>query len=279
MQVTPEGIVYYPRWSPDGTRIYLRFVKLNEDPPVKIGYVPADGGNITTVPWPGTALMSRVPGGGHNISPDGQKLIVNAAEKPYGSKQFMDLFMIPLDGNQTARLTHDESHEIYPCWSPDGKWIAFVEWQETSNDNGFNVIYMIPVKGGEPVAVSSSADNIGDGAIAFSPDGRSIAFFSEGKIRTIPVEGGETSDLVNDVQSTRHSNLVWSPDGSKIAYNADGRIWITTLATGEKTALKTGLPESFWASEFDWSPDGEKITFMVDSGDEPEFFLISDFMN
>jgi Tol biopolymer transport system component len=279
VQVTPDGVVYYPRWSPDGKRIYLRCVRLNEDPPVQIGYVPADGGNITIVPWPGMALMSRVPGGGHNISPDGRKLIVNAAEKPYGAKQFMDLYMIPLDGNHPVRLTHDESHEIYPCWSPDGKWIAFVEWQETSADNGFNTIYRIPAEGGEPIAISSTADNIGGGAIAFSPDGRSIAFFSGDKIRTIPVEGGETSDLVNDVQSTRHSNLVWSPDGSKIAYNADGRIWITTLATGEKTALKTGLPEGFWASEFDWSPDGEKITFMVDSGDEPEFFLISDFMN
>ncbi|MBN2861750.1 MAG: PD40 domain-containing protein [Bacteroidales bacterium] len=278
VQVTPDGVVYYPRWSPDGGRIYLRWVKLNEDPPVQIGYVPADGGNITIIPWPGMALMSRVPGGGHNISPDGKTLIVNAAEKPYGSTQFMDLHMIPLDGSQPVRLTHDESNEIYPCWSPDGKWIAFVEWKETSNDNGFNVIYRIPAEGGEPIAISSSADNIGGGAIAFSPDGRSIAFFSEGKIKTIPVAGGETSDLVNDVQSTRHSNLVWSPDGSKIAYNADGRIWITTLATGEKTALKTGLPESFWASEFDWSPDGEKITFMIDSGDEPEFHLISNFL-
>jgi Tol biopolymer transport system component len=74
------------------------------------------------------------------------------------------------------------------------------------------------------------------------------------------------------------SQLTWSSDGSKIAYNIEGKIWITTLATGEKTYLKTGLPENFSVSEFDWSPDGEKITFMTDSGDEPEFWLISDFL-
>ena len=129
--------------------------------------------------------------------------------------------------------------------------------------------------------ISSAADNIGDGAIAFSPDGRSIAFFSERIIKTIPVEGGETMDLVNNVQYGRHSQLAWSPDGSRIAYNAESesKIWITTLATGEKTALETGLPEDFYVIEFDWSPDGEKITFMTTSGDEPEFFLISNFMN
>ena len=281
VQVTPAGVVYYPRWSPDGKQIFLRWVKSDEIPPVQIVNVPAAGGNITKIPWPEIALMSRVPGGGHNISPDGHKLIVSATEEPYGPGNYPDLHVIPLDDGLHVRLTNDNAGEKYPCWSPDGKWIAFVEWQETSNDDGFNAIYRIPAEGGEPVIISSAADSIGDGAIAFSPDGKNIAFFSEGKIKTIPVEGGETSDLVNDVQSGRHSNLVWSPDGSKIAYNAqsESKIWIITLATGEKTALKTGLPDDFWVSEFDWSPDGEKITFMTTSGDEPEFHLISDFMN
>jgi Tol biopolymer transport system component len=84
--------------------------------------------------------------------------------------------------------------------------------------------------------------------------------------------------LVARAQSDRWSQLAWSPDGAKIAYNAEGKIWITTLATGKKIDLKTGLPESFYASEFDWSPDGQKITFMTTSGDEPEFWLISNFL-
>jgi Tol biopolymer transport system component len=280
-QVTPAGVVYYPRWSPDGKNIFLRWVKPDEVPPVQIASVPAAGGNITKIPWPEIALMSRVPGGGHNISPDGRNLIVWAIEEPYGPTSNSGLYIIPLDESRHVRLTNDKIPRMYPCWSPDGKWISYVESKETLNDKWYNAIYRIPAEGGEPVMISSAADNIGDGAIAFSPDGSSIAFFSEGKIKTIPVEGGETSDLVNDVQSGRHSNLVWSPDGSKIAYNAqsESKIWIITLATGDKTVLKTGLPENLWVSEFDWSPDGEKITFMTTSDDEPEFHLISSFMN
>jgi Tol biopolymer transport system component len=79
VQVAPEGIVYYPRWSPDGERIFLRWVSPNEEWPVKVVHVPADGGGVTEVLWPEGAMVSRVPGGGHNISPDGQKLVVSAA--------------------------------------------------------------------------------------------------------------------------------------------------------------------------------------------------------
>ena len=278
VQVTPEGIVYYPRWSPDGKRIFLRWVKQDEDPPVQIIYVPATGGNITKIPWPETELMTRVPGGGHNISPDGQKIVVSAAQKPYNSESYVDLRVIPLDNGQPVRLTNDEEHEKYPCWSPDGKWIGFVEWKKISDDKGFDVIYRIPAEGGNPIQVTSVNDSVSVGAITFTHDGKRIVFFSEGKIKTIPVEGGKSEVLVNKVKSDYWSQLAWSPDGSKIAYNTEGKIWITTLATGEKTNLRTGLPEDFSVSEFDWSPDGQKITFMTTSGDEPEFWLISNFL-
>jgi Tol biopolymer transport system component len=278
VQVTPDGVVYYPRWSPDGKRIFLRWVKQDENPPVQVVYVPATGGNVTKVPWPKSALMSRVPGGGHNISPDGHKLIVSASEEPYGPQNYMDLRVIPLDDGLSVQLTNDEAPEKYPCWSPDGKWIAFVGWQKISDDKGFDAIYRIPAEGGKPIQITSVNDSVGVGAITFSLDGKRIVFFSQGMLKTIPVEGGNSEVLVAKAQSDRWSQLAWSPDGSKIAYNANGKIWITTLATGEKTDLKTGLPENFYASEFDWSPDGQKITFMTTSGDEPEFWLIGNFL-
>jgi Tol biopolymer transport system component len=278
VQVTPEGIVYYPRWSPDGKRIFLRWVKEDEDPPIQIVYVPAAGGNITKILWPETELMTRVPGGGHNISPDGRKMVVSAAQKPYNSESYVDLRIIPLDAERPVRLTNDEEHEKYPCWSPDGKWIGFVKWQKISEDKGFDAIYRIPAEGGKPIQITSVSDSVSVGAIAFTHDGKRIAFFSQSTIKTIPVEGGESEVLINKVKSDYWSQLGWSPDGLKIAFNSEGKIWITTLATGEKTDLKTGLPEDFNVNEFDWSPDGQKITFMTISGDEPEFWLISNFL-
>ncbi len=118
---------------------------------------------------------------------------------------------------------------------------------------------------------------MGSGAIAFSPDGERIAFFSEGSIKTIPVEGGEPEVLVTEVKSHTHSQLAYSPDGSKIAHNERYKIWITLLGRGKPEELRTGLPENAKLSEFGWSPDGEKIAFMASIGDEAEFWLIEDF--
>ncbi len=275
VQVAPEGVVYYPRWSPDGERIFLRWVRQDEDPGVSVAHVPAAGGDVTEVPWPESQLVTRVPGGGHNISPDGRKLVVMASP---GADETMDALVIPLDGTGPTRLTSDESHERYPCWSPDGQRVAFVDRLETSDGEGVNAIYTIPAIGGEIEQITNEAHSVGPGAIAYSPDGQRIAYFSGGSIMTMPVEGGEPEVLVDDVQHVRHSQLAYSPDGSKIAHNAGGKIWITTLATGETTELQTGLPEDYHLSEFGWSPDGEKIAFMMATGDEPEFWLISDFL-
>ena len=129
--------------------------------------------------------------------------------------------------------------------------------------------------------ITSEADSLVEGAITFSRDGKHIAFFSAGAIKTIPVEGGQSEVLVADIKPRRHamhSQLAYSPDGSKIAYNANGKIWITQLDGGAPAALSTGLVEHARLSEFGWSPDGEKIVFMANIGGEAEFWFLEDFL-
>ena len=270
VQVTPEGLgCYYPRWSPDGERIFLRWVRRGESPPVRMGYVPADGGAITEIPWPERPFVSCVPGGGHNVSPDGRRIVISASH---------DIWTIPLEGGLPTRLTSDDSHEEYPCWSPDGEWVAFVDRHAKSEDEGFNAIYIVPAEGGQIRQVTSESDSVGRGAIAFSPDGKRIAFFSDGSIKTKPIEGGQPEVLVGEVESGRHSQLAYSPDGSKIAHNAGGKIWITPLDRREPEELRSGLPENAELGEFGWSPDGSKIVFIASIGGEAEFWLIDNFL-
>ena len=260
VQITPESTLpYYPRWSPDGERIYFRG---DGDKNALVSYVPAAGGNVGKVPLQMEQFNSTVPGGGHNISPDGKRIVMSASH---------DIWTITLDGGLPTRLTNDDSHEAYPCWSPDGEWVAFV-------DEVNYAIYIIPAGGGEIRQVSSESDRVGGGAIAFSPDGERIAFFSGGSIKTIPVEGGESQVLVDKVKSGQHSQLAYSPDGSKIAHNAVGKIWITSLDGGEPQELSTGLPKDARLSEFGWSPDGEKIVFLAMIGGEAEFWLMENFL-
>jgi Tol biopolymer transport system component len=280
VQISPAGAwPYYPRWSPDGERIYCRGMFGQEEEKATLLYVPATGGDPVKVPVRSERhLVSIVPGGGLNVSPDGKRIVVSAYQEPHKRKESVDLWTITLDGGLPTRLTNDDSHEAYPCWSPDGEWVAFVEWHAKSEGEGFNAIYIAPAEGGQIRQVSTESDSVGGGAIAFSPDGERIAFFSGGSIKTIPVEGGESKILVAEVKSRRHSQLAYSPDGEKIAHSAADKIWIASLDGAEPQELSTGLPSDTRLSEFSWSPDGEKIAFFGSIGGEAELWLIEDFL-
>ncbi|MFH1833800.1 MAG: tetratricopeptide repeat protein [bacterium] len=279
VQVTTDGVLNYPRWSPDGERIFFRWVGFDEgSPSIGVAYVPSGGGDVAEIQRFEPQIGSVVPGGGHNVSPDGERIVISGVDGPFNQTNGGDVWTIPVHGGRAIRLTNDLSSERHPCWSPDGQWVAFTDWHATSEDEGFKAIYMVPAEGGEIRQITSEADGVGDGAIAFSPGGERITFFSGGAIKTIPVGGGQPEVLVAEVSSGRHSQLEWSPDGSRIAHNAGGKIWITPLDGGVPEELRTGLPGNADLSEFGWSPDGEKIVFMASTGGEPELWLISDFL-
>jgi Tol biopolymer transport system component len=283
VQITRTGWPNYPRWSPDGERIYFRGwtgaldkeeYKVTDKYVVTIPYVPSEGGDPGKVSVQSERrLVSRVPNGGHNVSPDGKRIVISTSN---------GIWTIPLDGGLPTRLTSGESFEgLYPCWSPNGRTIAFTEWNSKYEDEVFYTIYVIPADGGEISQITSKEDRVGGGAIAFSPDGERIAFFSGGTIKTIPIEGGQRQVLVTDVKSGQYNifrQLAYSPDGSKIAHNAGAKIWITSLGGGEPEELRTGLPENAKLIDFGWSPDGEKIAFIALIGGEEEFWLIENFL-
>ncbi|MBT6767077.1 MAG: hypothetical protein HOA90_21290, partial [Prolixibacteraceae bacterium] len=279
MQVSPDGLgPNYPAWSPDGKRIYFR--GYNKEVGSEILFVPSNGGKAIKVPVQTSEdLMSTIPGGAHNISPDGKKILISTGTGMIENKaNKSNLFTIILESGIPVQLTSDRPFEsYYPRWSPDGKWVAFYEGKNDIND--FRAIYIIPSEGGKIRQITSKSDSIGRSAITFSPDGKNIAFFSGSAIKTIPVEGGQSKVLVADIRFDRWSHLAFSPDGSKIAHKVGPRnIWITTLSEGKPKLLPTGLPKESRQGRFSWSPDGKKIAFKNIIGGRPEFYMISDFL-
>lgn len=281
VQVSPDGYEpNYPRWSPDGKHIYFRgWIK--EDQSSKLFFVPATGGNNVEVQMQSEEeIHSCVPGGGLNISPDGKKIVISTGTMGHEPDE-SNLFTIPLDGGIPIRLSNDKPIDgYYPCWSPDGRWIAYIEHTQAKADNeSFHAIYIIPSEGGKIRQITFAADSVGRGGIAFSPDGKNIAFFSGSAIKTISVKGGQPEVLVADISFDMWSQLAYSPDGKKIAHCAGGRnIWITSLDDGNPQILQTGLPKNARQRELSWSPDSKKIAFINDIGGGSEFWLISDFL-
>jgi TolB protein len=49
-----------------------------------------------------------------------------------------DIFTIASDGRNLRRLTEQQGNNEDPCWSPDGRYIAF----SSSRDGGYHVFIM-----------------------------------------------------------------------------------------------------------------------------------------
>ena len=125
-----------------------------------------------------------------------------------------DIWVANEDGRNVQRLTVNRARDVYPRFSPDGKWIAF-----SSDRNGNLDVFIIPSTGGTVKQLTShSAD---DTVLNWTPDGRSILFSSqrgEGfmpQLYTVSVDGGMPVSAGVDmgVQAS------YSPDGRRIAYN------------------------------------------------------------
>jgi Tol biopolymer transport system component len=270
MQMTSDKYYpFYPRWSPDGKQIYFKALNY-ETENLQSLYVPASGGSPLPLIKDQEKTAARVPGGGYYLSPDGEYILVS---------QEHGIFKIPLNGSKPVHLTQNNTENFYPCWSPDGKQVAFLSWHSDSDNQSYCSISLVPAEGGNEKLIAGKEYNIHKGSIAYSPDGRKIAFFSDGKIKTVATDSeNEVQTLVEEVQSNEWSQLAFSPDGSKLAYTW-GKVWITSLKTGKKEQLETGLPGKIIITDFDWSPNGERIVFKGISGGEPEFWLISDFLS
>ena len=82
-----------------------------------------------------------------------------------------DLWIVPRAGGQARRLTSHPGDELFPKFSPDGKWIAF-----TGEYDGNPDVYVMPAQGGEPKRLTYHPGN--DIVLGWTPDGKKILFRS-----------------------------------------------------------------------------------------------------
>lgn len=125
-----------------------------------------------------------------------------------------DLWTADINGQNLQRLTVHKARDVYPRFSPDGKWIAF-----SSDRNGNLDVFLIPSQGGavKPLTFHSADDVV----LGWTPDGQSVLFASQrgedfmGKLYTVSIDGGMPRDAGPDMGVYAS----YSPDGKKLAIN------------------------------------------------------------
>ncbi len=180
-----------------------------------------------------------------------------------------DIWTADETGQNLKRLTVHRARDVYPRFSPDGKWIAF-----SSDRNGNLDIFMIPAEGGAAKQLTfHSADDTVQG---WSPDSRTVLFASNrgedflGKLYTVSVDGGMERSAGSDsgVYGT------YSPDGTKLAVNRKGQTYWRKYYRGsyqtDVTVMEIAAKKFTDLTDFDgmdswpmWGRDGH-IYFVSD---------------
>ncbi len=133
-----------------------------------------------------------------------------------------DIWVANEDGSNLQRLTVHKARDIYPRFSPDGRWIAF-----SSNRYGNYDVFVIPATGGEAKQLTYHSGN--DTVVDWAPDSKHVIFqANRGRmfpgipsLYEVSIDGGLERPLETDWGFWGG----YSPDGKKLAFNRHPMVW------------------------------------------------------
>ncbi len=128
--------------------------------------------------------------------------------------------------------------------------------------------FTVPAKKGD-TRLLADEQGIDRTQAAWSPDGKSIVYFSDslrGQCAVIrDMATGKERSLVLGEAPGEYDNLTWSPDSSLLAYTDNKlNLWILTAATGVNKKVDTGTYRSSTNMVAHWSPDSKWLTYAHD---------------
>jgi Tol biopolymer transport system component len=137
------------------------------------------------------------------------------------------------------------------------------------HEGQFQILSIDPGNSQKEVLVTDPRGAFGP---ALSPDGRALAFVSEGlggQIRVATIEMGAAVEVADT--GVRGHSPAWSPDGKRIVFSraALDNLYIMDR-DGENVAnLTKSKSRGTWIADGAWSPDGKQIAFVSGKGDKP----------
>ncbi len=254
----------FPVFSPDGK--YVAFFRSFPDTSV-IYQVPALGGAERKI------AEVRSGGTSFSLSPDGNTIAVADTDS---TSSRTGIFLVNSQTGAKQRLTTppDDLLDREPCFSPDGKSIAFVR-----SGLGYRDLYIVPTTGNElPHRLTDDKASQIRG-LTWTADGKHIIFSSNrgdvavSNLWQISMDGGEAVPILTS--SKNPFSPAVSRDGRRIAYveaSEDVNIWRLNLSpTGIESKKLIASALSDHSQQI--SPDGNKIVFASDRSGDSEIWV------
>jgi len=185
-----------------------------------------------------------------------------------------EIYVMNADGSNQTNLTNNPAGDEYPCWSPDGKKIAFGSDRDSYSEDYSNCeIYVMNADGSEQANLTNNP--AWDHYPSWSPDGKRIAFTShrDGKvgIYIMNADGSNQTRLTDNPAADVKPQ--WSPDGKKIAFQTTRHgkmeVYVMNSDGSNETRLTNNPVTDICLS---WSPDGKNIAFASQRDDNSDLF-------
>jgi tricorn protease len=196
-----------------------------------------------------------------DISPDGKQVAFS---------YLGDIWTVETIGGIARPVTMHEAHDIAPCYSPDGRWIAF-----SSNRFGSYDVFVVSAQGGKPRRLTF--DSAADMVCGWSPDGKQVLFASSRgtkfpvglELYTVPADGGRA----RRINAAEGREGVFSPRGDLLAYvrgqgawyrrgyrgSSNDDIWLCNADGTNHRRLTSFAGEDFSPM---WSADGQMVYYV-----------------
>jgi imidazolonepropionase-like amidohydrolase/Tol biopolymer transport system component len=277
-----------PAWSADGSYIFARrhFVAQRSLGAGEIWMYHASGSDgLQVTEKNGFQKDAGEPA----TSPDGRSLYYSKDVTPgqqfeYNKDPNGTIYAIVRRDLNTGRertVVSVQGGSVTPRVSPDGKWLAYIRRVRLQS-----ILYVRELETGRDRAVFDHLDKDLQEAwaihglypqYAWTPDGKGIVIWGEGKIWRVDVAGGkganvpfvaQVEQVVNDAvrfEQKIHTpefkvkalrNVAVSPDGKRVTYGALGHIYVKDLPGGTAKRVTSNAAFEFSPK---WSADGQWI--------------------
>ncbi len=161
-----------------------------------------------------------------DVSPDGRTLVFDLLG---------DLYLMPIAGGKTTKLTEGIAWDMQPRFSPNGKRIAFTSDRTGKNGHGGNNLWTIAIDGSDPRQISEETAQLVNGP-NWSPDGnylvgrkhftsrRSLGAGEMWMYHREGVEGKASGGVQLTIRLNDQKDVnepAFSPDGKYLYYSLD----------------------------------------------------------
>jgi len=195
------------------------------------------------------------------LSPGGKRVAYAVTRRDGAGRPSSEAWIRDLATGQEARLGTDATRASAPRWSPDGQWVAFFgrvgdsSGVAVAHADGSGIRFIAPVSGTNHVLPSMGE------RVAWSPDGKRLAFISS-------TPGPEEDANGDPMVITRYSYKPTASEGlTRFDDNRRLHVFVADLSTRQVKQLTSG---NYYEHSIQWSPNGQELLFISNHGADPD---------